>query len=88
MHDSCENLIMIIDISCKVETHVAVISIIIKQEHKCLEMNEPVTHDPLSGSSFQEGSLQKDSNSCLLQNVWTTLLTDPERHMFKVRQIF
>ena len=88
MHDSCENLIMINDISCKVETHVAVISIIIKQEHKCLEMNEPVTHDLLLGSSFQEGSLQKDSNSCLLQNVWTTLLTDPERHMFKVRQIF
>ena len=79
---------MINDISCKVETHVAVISIIIKQEHKCLEMNEPVTHDLLLGSSFQEGSLQKDSNSCLLQNVWTTLLTDPERHMFKVRQIF
>ena len=39
-------------------------------------------------TSFQEGSLQKDSNSCLLQNVWTTLLTDPERHMFKVRQSF
>ena len=88
MHDSCENLILINDISCKVETHVAVISIIIKQEHKCLEMNEPVTHDLLLGSSFQEGSLQKDSNSCLLQNVWTTLLTDPERHMFKVWQIF
>lgn len=52
MHDSCENLIMIIDISCKVETHVAVISIIIKQERKCLEMNEPVTHDPLSGYTY------------------------------------
>ena len=52
MHDSCENLIMIIDISCKVETHVAVISIIIKQERKCLEMNEPVTHDPLSRYTY------------------------------------
>ena len=28
------------------------ISIIIKEERKCLEMNEPVTHDPLSGYTY------------------------------------
>ena len=29
------------------------ISIIIKEERKCLEMNEPVTHDPLSGYTLR-----------------------------------